>query len=76
MKPINRPLPNEPLTLEELGEMDGEPVWVTSPEGVFAPGWMLVMVRYRFVMANWQVCHFAGYGRVWLAYRRRMEEDT
>lgn len=30
--PTVYPLPNGPLTLEELREMDGEPVWVEIPE--------------------------------------------
>lgn len=33
--PILAPPPNDPLTLEELREMDGEPVWVT-PGGFWA----------------------------------------
>lgn len=28
--------PNEPLTLEELREMDGEPVWLDVADGVWA----------------------------------------
>ena len=65
--------PNAPLTLEELREMDGEPVWVISPDYVFEPCWMLVMLRHDFVMANWQLCDFSEYGKTWLAYRRRPE---
>lgn len=67
---------NEPLTPEELREMDGEPVWVASPDHVFEPCWMLVMLRHDFVMANWQICDFKEYGKTWLAYRRRPEEGT
>lgn len=65
--------PNAPLTLAELREMDGEPVWVISPDYVFEPCWMLVMLRNDFVMANWQFCDFREYGKTWLAYRRRPE---
>ena len=65
---------NPPLTLEELREMDGEPVWVTNPDNKFAPCWMLIMVRHDFVMANWEVCDFKDYGKTWLAYRRKPEE--
>lgn len=68
------PPTNAPLPLEELQEMDGEPVWVVSLDHVFEPCWMLVMVRHDFVMANWQVCDFKEYGKTWLAYRRRSEE--
>ena len=65
---------NDPLTLEELREMDGEPVWVVAPDHVFEPCWMLVMLRHDFVMANWQICDFKEYGKTWLAYRHRPEE--
>lgn len=34
-------LPNGPLTLEELREMDGEPVWVVELNG-YPPHWALV----------------------------------
>lgn len=67
---------NEPLTPEELREMDGEPVWVVAPDHVFEPCWMLVMLRHDFVMANWQICDFKEYGKTWLAYRRRPEEGS
>lgn len=64
---------NAPLTLAELREMDGEPVWVISPDYVFEPCWMLVMLRHDFVMANWQFCDFREYGKTWLAFRRKPE---
>lgn len=35
------PPPNDPLTLEELREMDGEPVWVVEING-YPPRWGLV----------------------------------
>lgn len=54
--------------------MDGEPVWVVHPENKFEPCWMLVMLNHSFVIANWQVCNFADYGKTWLAYRRKPEE--
>lgn len=36
------PSPNDPLTLEELREMDGEPVWVERPG--YESRWALVQV--------------------------------
>ena len=67
---------NLPLTLEELREMDGEPVWVETP-GVREYG------RYSIVegadvdskslfLRNDFTCH--DYGKIWLAYRRKPEE--
>lgn len=72
---LSQEMDNPPLTLEELREMDGEPVWVTSPDNRFEPCWMLVMIRRDFVMANWRVCDFNAYGKTWLAYCRKPEED-
>ena len=39
--PTITPPPNDPLTLEELREMDGEPVWVVELNG-YPPHWGLV----------------------------------
>lgn len=39
--PTIAPPPNNPLTLEELREMDGEPVWVVEFNG-YPPRWGLV----------------------------------
>lgn len=80
-------LPNDPLTLEELREMDGEPVWVTPLYGR-SPMWCFVVVPLddadkgyarnqtrRFgTVCNGIAGHFKIYGRTWLAYRRRTEE--
>ena len=38
--------PNDPLTLEELREMDGEPVWITKMDGSGGV-WMLVDTEYE-----------------------------
>lgn len=65
-------LPNSPLTMDELREMDGEPVWVCLPNGSYG-GWM---INYQ----GWCMNRFAStemygtYGKSWLAYRRRPEE--
>ena len=66
--------PNNPLTLEELREMDGEPVWISY----FAGGPIVCML----VDAKHDVCRdvhggfavFENLGRIWIAYRRRPEE--
>lgn len=39
---------NEPLTLEQLLEMDGQPVWVEHPDGYkHYNGWTLVFVSWK-----------------------------
>lgn len=69
--------PNEPLTLEELREMDGEPVWIASPDGWDTPCWMLVDVEYELCReAHGGLAAFENYGKTWLAYRRKPEEGT
>ena len=71
------PPPNPPLTLEELREMDGEPVWVEFPKCPEASGWMLVSVNrhcvYDGLLGD---CDFENCGKAWLAYRRRLKEGT
>ena len=66
----------EPLTLDELRKMDGEPVWVQSP-GVPEYGrWAIV----EGVGENCLFLHddFTGheYGKTWLAYRQKPEDGT
>ena len=67
---------NEPLTLDELRKMDGEPVWVQSP-GVPEYGrWAIaegVGENCLFLHDDF-TCH--DYGKTWLAYRQKPEEGT
>ena len=74
--------PNEPLTIEQLREMDGEPVWIVDvgPHKWYGPGWAIVdrdncLVR---TVKNWNAVFFEKYGERWLAYCRPPErqEDT
>ena len=83
--------PNEPLTLEQLREMNGEPVWVTSARerGNIPSRWVLfagVSKSKRnsdvFVFATTggigQGYEAVNYGKTWNAYCRppEGEEDT
>ena len=66
---------NEPLTLDELRKMDGKPVWVQSP-GVPEYGrWAIVegVGENCLFLRNDFTCH--DYGKTWLAYRQKSEED-
>ena len=69
--------PNEPLTIEQLREMDGEPVWIVDvgPHKWYGPGWAIVdrdncLVR---TAKNWNPVFFERYGEWWIAYRRPKE---
>ena len=75
--PTITPPPNDPLTLEELREMDGKPIWVVNSstkkgEG-FSDEWALVSVRRKTAESVGTIYHFENYGDYWLAYRRKPE---
>ena len=66
----------EPLTLDELRKMDGEPVWVQSP-GVPEYGrWAIVegVGENCLFLHDDFTCH--EYGKTWLDYRQKPEEGT
>lgn len=68
--------PNAPLTMTELRQMDGEPVWIVWSDGRIKSKWWIVG------STDWRMMDFGeqyaqnDYGRVWLAYRRKPEEGT
>lgn len=73
-----RPAPeNKPLTLEQLRQMDGQPVWI---DGKDYGGWTIFKAS-----ANKQVArcldnvnlsyYMADYGKTWLAYARKPEVE-
>ncbi|NBK77315.1 restriction alleviation protein, Lar family [bacterium D16-76] len=75
--------PNEPLTLEELREMVNEPIWIVfdgsdHPKG--ASHWYLF---HGYLSGTYVVTGFidtwklkrSAYGKTWLAFRRRPEEE-
>ena len=78
--------PNEPLTLDELREMDGEPVWckwlLPEDRAIEQGKWFIVISGDK---AGLEIkrpaeygCHFCkidDYGKTWLAYRRPPEGD-
>lgn len=68
--------PNDPLTIEELREMDGEPVWITKMDGSGGV-WMLVDAEYELCReAHGEMAVFENCGKTWLAYRRKPEGGT
>lgn len=86
MEVLNAPTltpPNEPLTLEELREMKGQPVW-TVTTGLDGSGrWELVCdVDYEDVLEmascvdGFYAIEMDTYGSTWTAYRRPPEGEV
>lgn len=75
--PTIAPPPNDPLTLEQLREMDGEPVYVTSSIGE-QPMWYIVDVEEHELKNPWDRITLEEWdeGYPYRAYRRKPEEGT
>lgn len=71
-----KPLPNDPLTLEELREMNGEPVYVTGMGWKICYGLDESTVRPGIILGPTTRLYLRGYGRTWFAYRRKPEEKV
>ena len=67
----------EPLTLDELRKMDGEPVWVVWPDGRIKSQWFIISSTFWIEMfQEWDGTLSKDYGKTWLAYRQKPEEGT
>ena len=73
---------NPPLTIDQLREMDGEPVWCESEHRPDGAGWFLVdasaLQPHEFIAVGRErgiPCAGIDTG-YWLAYRRKPEEGT
>lgn len=68
---------NPALTLDELRQMQGEPIWIESKSFT---GWAIILrtigLTTDYVQANGKIKfrHANGYYKTWLAYRRKVEE--
>lgn len=81
-------LENKPLTLDQLRQMDGEPVWVVHPnmKGWFEydkeQGWYILEHFFGGGMGikdskmNTALSKESDYGRNWLAYARKLEQEA
>lgn len=67
---------NKSLTMDELRQMDGEPVWVQSPGVPECGRWAIVegVGENCLFLHDDFTCH--DYGKTWLAYRQKPEEGT
>ena len=73
----------EPLTLDELREMDGEPVWCEiyikgqpSFYGIVHGETVTGFISGDDKPANLAITNVGAYGFAWLAYRQKPEEGT
>lgn len=74
--------PNDPLTLEELRKMIGEPLWVVplGKEPDWKPCWVICMEDYILVHSTTSesrgfiLRRNENYGKTWLAYRHKPSE--
>lgn len=65
---------NGPLTLEQIREMGGEPVWVVPVDGKYFPKWMIVDTETEVCRnPDRSTAMFKTLGKAWNAYRRRPE---
>lgn len=80
-----RDQPNDPMTMKQLQEMDGEPVWIEADKWHIKGKWGLVSVWAGPTGGKFTVYVFdtktgptlypnQEYGRCWLAYRRKPED--
>ena len=65
---------NAPLTLDELRQMDGEPVWIVAGD---VSWWDIVSfsVQDWLYLARGEELRYSMYGE-WLAYRHKPEEEA
>lgn len=67
---------NAPLTLDELREMDGEPVWCEKFEWRICYGVSDFRGCLCMETGAGSCIQLNDYGKTWLAYRRKPEEET
>lgn len=66
---------NDPLSLDELRQMDGEPVWVVWLDGRLKSRWHIVGSSLWIEMfTEWDGAFSLDYGKTWLAYRHKTED--
>ena len=74
--------PNEPLTLEQLREMNNEPIWVQNLEETDKSQWRIIhWDRGKYIVLQGISARgylLDEYGESWIAYRRppEGEEET
>lgn len=70
--------PNIPLTLDDLKQMDGEPVWAVETQDNCSTKreWVIISTSLERAAGNELWLVFESYGTQWLAYRNKQKEDV
>ena len=68
---------NEPITLEELRGMDGQPIYIKHLFGKWHwDGWhILENCEEELIMHDGSILLDENYGKTWVAYRRKPEPE-
>ena len=65
------------MAISALRQMDGEPVWVVWPDGRIKSQWFIISSTFWIEMfQEWGGTLSKDYGKTWLAYRQKPEEET
>lgn len=72
---------NDPLTLDELQKIDGDPVWIKLFDQdeefwVLRNEWVDTCNPEPLILFHMRWYSHADYGKTWLAYRQKPEEGT
>lgn len=79
LEQLTGPEPNIPLTLEELRELDGEPVWVIPLDDfdILPANYLVNAYAEQIVVDKFGAyLDFEDYDKTWIAYRRKPEDGT
>ena len=70
---------HEPLTIDELRQMDGEPVWAVLTVKTVGQkaGYALIYNNCKYATQRWVniPLWYSEYGEIWIAYRHRIDEE-
>ncbi len=85
----NKMVEPKPLTVDELCQMDGEPVWIIALEDAHEnpPYWAIIrkcdgheygagVYLYTFLYGHGIYGAFSLYGKTWLAYAHKLQEAS
>ena len=79
LRELDRQEKQEPITIDELRQMDGKPVWVVLTVKTVGQkaGYALIYNNCKYATQRWVniPLWYSEYGEIWTAYRHRTEEE-